>query len=99
VKKSEEMKQAVTGLVEKGLSLSRAGSVLGMHHCTTLRWKKDDEDFADAIRQAESPWESPIGHEWASREMNRSEHCSSLLDCKWSRLTDSNRRPTDYKSM
>ena len=48
------MQRSVTELVEKGLSLTRAANVLGMHHATVHRWKDADKDFADAIRQAES---------------------------------------------
>ena len=49
------MQRSVTELVEKGLSLTRAANVLGMHHATVHRWKDADKDFADAIRQAAAP--------------------------------------------
>jgi hypothetical protein len=54
VKKTEKIQAALVNFVEKGLSLSRAGQCLGLHHKTVLRWKSEDEKFAGRIDQAEA---------------------------------------------
>jgi len=54
VKKTPQNEDALVQLIEGGLSLTRAAQSLGMHHKTAHRWKKEDEEFATRVEQAEA---------------------------------------------
>ena len=55
VKHTDAERAVAIELLAGGSSFRAASRATGIHHSTLARWQKEDEEFADAIRQLKRP--------------------------------------------